>query len=632
LKRIYRIALILLTLQVATAQPPPTASLQGVVIKAGSNDPVSKVTLELRGGAQPYTITTGIDGRFLLRNLPGGVYQLFASRDGYVPMEYGQRWSDGPGVPIRIAPGQQVGNIQIAMMATASISGRITDESGQPMVNAQVQALSSSFQGELRILIPVQQVRTNELGEYRLYWLTPGRYYLNVIFPGWPNNGQLIVSANPSRGGVTGTYTSTSQSRPVIGQSGISGPSAAANSANDIGPIFYPSTPDRQLAQPVDVKSGGEYRGMDIHLVPIRKYNVCGVIVVSGYTPPPRAGGAAPPLPPPPPPPPAPARAPIPDPCSTGQPSPSLVNAQLGGGSVQLAPLDIELRSALSDSGNRYNGAVEQGTGKFMIRNVLPGTYDLSTFIGGMGAAATVDVRDHDVENLLLTLSPGNPLPTHVTIEGADPKLQSALQNLTMVIGSDPPSQGTSPNAGVSDTGTFVIPNVGPKDNRVYVLPLLNSPVTPGTASVPPALQNAYVKSAKLGGREVLNTGLHFAGEAGVTLEIVIGSNPGIITGRVVTEQNQPSPGVFVTLIPDVVSARLFRTDMYKTSSTDASGQFAVKGLPPGDYKVFAWEGWQRDAWLDPDFFKPYQDRGRSIHVDEGVSASLPEPLTLIHP
>ncbi|HLQ78267.1 MAG TPA: carboxypeptidase-like regulatory domain-containing protein, partial [Terriglobia bacterium] len=508
-------------------------------------------------------------------------------------------------------------------------SARITDASGQPMANAQVQALSSSFQGELRILVPVQQVRTNEFGEYRLYWLRPGRYYIDVVFPGWPSTGQLIVSANPTvnNTGTPGTYTSTSQSRPVIGQSAISGAAAANSAANDIGPIFFPSTPDRQSALPVDVKAGGEYRGMDIHVVPIRKFNVCGVVVVSGVAP--RAvnnagavRGNIVPVP----------LNPIPDPCSTGQPSPSLANAGVGGGSVQLAPLDIELRSALSDSGNRYNSGVDGNTGKFIIRNVLPGTYDLSTFISGMGTAALVEVRDHDVDNLVLTLSPGNPLPTHVVVEGSDPKITAAMQNMTIVIGSDPPSQGTSPNSGVSNTGTFVIANVGPKDTRVYVLPLLNSPVTPGTPNVPDALKNAYVKSAKLGDKEVLNSGLRFGGETGVSLEIVIGSNPGVLTGRVVDDRNQPSSGVFVTLIPEIATARLFRTDMYKTSSTDTSGQFEVRGLPPGDYRAFAWEGWERNAWLDPDFFKPYQDKGRVIHVDEGKTANITDPLALIHP
>jgi hypothetical protein len=201
---------------------------------------------------------------------------------------------------------------------------------------------------------------------------------------------------------------------------------------------------------------------------------------------------------------------------------------------------------------------------------------------------------------------------------------------MTIVIGSDPPSQGTSPASGVSATGSFTIEHVRPEDQRVYVIPLLNSPVTPGTPNVPEALQNVYVKSARLGGVDVLNTGLRFNGETDKTLEIVLGTNAGSLTGRVEDDRKQPAASVFVTLIPDIGTARLFRTDMYKTTSTDSNGVFEIKGLPPGDYKVFALEGFEKDAWLDPTFFKPYEDRGISVRVSEGKLQPLPGPLTAI--
>src|SRR6185503_6523270 len=88
-------------------------------------------------------------------------------------------------------------------------------------------------------------------------------------------------------------------------------------------------------------------------------------------------------------------------------------------GTVQLTPLDVELRPSLNATGNRYNATVDGATGQFVIRNVLPGLYDLATFISNMDAATTVDVRNRDVENVSINLSPGFPLPTKVTVEGA---------------------------------------------------------------------------------------------------------------------------------------------------------------------------------------------------------------------
>jgi hypothetical protein len=297
-------------------------------------------------------------------------------------------------------------------------------------------------------------------------------------------------------------------------------------------------------------------------------------------------------------------------------------------GTVQLAPLDVELRSALNAAGNRYNGVVDGTTGQFVIRNVLPGLYNLATFISNMDAATTVDVRNRDMENVTLTLSPGFPLPTRITMEGDAPgaKLPGGM---TMLIGSSPPTQGTSPNQPVDTGGSFSIPNVGTDDTRVYVLPFLTTPVAP-PLNIPDTLQGVYVKSAKLGGVDVLNTGFRFAGEPDRVLEIVLARNAGSLVGRVEDERKQPSSGVFVTLIPNISTARLYRTDMYKTTSTDEEGQFEVKGLPPGQYKIFALEGFEKDAWVDPDFFKPYEDRGLVINVGEGKVFNLEGPLSVV--
>jgi len=200
---------------------------------------------------------------------------------------------------------------------------------------------------------------------------------------------------------------------------------------------------------------------------------------------------------------------------------------------------------------------------------------------------------------------------------------------MTLLIGSSPPTQGTSPNQPVDPKGTFSIPNVGTDDTRVYVLPMLTTPVAP-PLNIPESLQGVYVKSAKLGGVDVLNTGFRFAGEPDKVLEIVLAKNAGSLAGRVEDERNQPVAAVFVTLIPDTPTARLYRTDMYKTTSTDADGRFTIKGLPPGDYKLFALEGFEKDAWLDPDFFKPYENRGRAIKVGEGKLFTIDTPLTVV--
>jgi hypothetical protein len=65
---------------------------------------------------------------------------------------------------------------------------------------------------------------------------------------------------------------------------------------------------------------------------------------------------------------------------------------------------------------------------------------------------------------------------------------------------------------------------------------------------------------------------------------------------------------------------------MFRVSSTDRAGRFQIKGLPPGDYKVFAWEGLDKDAWLDPDFVRN-ESRGQSVHIEEGKTQGVDIPI-----
>jgi hypothetical protein len=55
----------------------------------------------------------------------------------------------------------------------------------------------------------------------------------------------------------------------------------------------------------------------------------------------------------------------------------------------------------------------------------------------------------------------------------------------------------------------------------------------------------------------------------------------------------------------------------------DSGGRFTISGVPPGDYKLFAWDEIDRGAYLDPDFLQPYEDFGKAVRVEEGSNVTL---------
>jgi hypothetical protein len=97
-------------------------------------------------------------------------------------------------------------------------------------------------------------------------------------------------------------------------------------------------------------------------------------------------------------------------------------------------------------------------------------------------------------------------------------------------------------------------------------------------------------------------------------LEIVLSPDGGRVDGRVLQEQ-RPVGGAWVVLAPD--PPRRDREEMYSMKATDALGRFSLLGLPPGDFKLFAWEPVPGTNYTDPDFLKGFEDRGTPVHIEE---------------
>src|SRR5437016_2337750 len=136
------IAFIALAVQIGLPIRQPEASIEGVVSKLGTGEPLANANVQLNPentqGAHR-TSKSDRNGRFVFENVVPGNYRLIATYEGgYVPAEYGQRSPTEQGTIFEIAAGQNMTGVQLALSPTGSISGRVYDKNGEPVANAQV--------------------------------------------------------------------------------------------------------------------------------------------------------------------------------------------------------------------------------------------------------------------------------------------------------------------------------------------------------------------------------------------------------------------------------------------------------------------------------------------------------------
>lgn len=56
---------------------------------------------------------------------------------------------------------------------------------------------------------------------------------------------------------------------------------------------------------------------------------------------------------------------------------------------------------------------------------------------------------------------------------------------------------------------------------------------------------------------------------------------------------------------------------LFKSVSTDQYGHFDLHGLAPGKYRLFSWDGVEKDEWEDTDFLKESEEKGVTIEVKD---------------
>jgi protocatechuate 3,4-dioxygenase beta subunit len=540
-------------------QTPERAILEGIVTKAGTNEPVPRasivVTMIQGQVSDVQTATTDNSGRFTVRNLTPGSHRVFATRDGFARTEHGQRGTR-PGTPVDLLAGETKRNINLSLAPMGVISGRVVDADGKPMRGAFVRVSRGTYnQGELS-LNSVQRRQTNDLGEFRFFNLEPGPYYLQALpayAPTIEGDAYVIPSttAPDSLGGEPSIRLSLAD---ALTQGVVS---AVAFEDETYLTVYYPGTTDQAAALPIDLKPGAVFSGVEFRPVKTRTFHVRGRVISS----------------------------------VTGQPDPSFT-----------VGLSLPYYGTDQRGGSSRNA---DGTFDFQVP---PGMYVLSgqkarqsTQEQDMYARMTIEVGDKDIDGITLSLNPSFSMSGRVTIEGRpsganDPNYARALFTLTGL--------GARPS---DATGSFNYPTVRPGEIRFLLL------------RPPPGM---YYKAARLGTREVLDSGFELTSQPTDLLEVILSPNAATITVTVVDENQKPVQGATAAILTSDL-ARRKRQDLNKSVVSNTAGQVTFDGLAPGEYKVFAWEDIAPGAWQNPETIRTYDSRGQNVRLLENSKENI---------
>jgi Carboxypeptidase regulatory-like domain len=545
-------ALLALAFFVQAAQAQSPGSIEGVVVRLGASTPVVRARVSI-SNAQTLTDESG---RFSFPNLQPGSYRISAAHNSYIPGQSGGRRA----AEVTLGPGQAIKDIVLALVPKGAISGRVFDRNGDSVTNATVQALKHVYQDGRRILVPVDSARTNDRGEYRLFWLAPGPYVISTA-------PQESACASAPCSVLLDRLEVASGPAPVTGGTvRLDGRIAVRvpNGGETALPVYFPGTTDASAASPIDVPPGVDFTGVDVMITETRAVRVLGR-VVNGLT---------------------------------GQPIPAW-----GGASLTLVP-----RRGTVATGSSQRAFISN-TGTFEFRHMAPGSYDLvatmSSAAGRLAASMPIEVSSADIDHVTLVLQPLLSITGKVSIENlqADPTIN--LSGVRLELRREP----------YTPELLVVLPTVAP--DGTFTL----SGVTPGEYRL--KVENrgfkGYVKSARFGVIDALNTPFQINGPG--QFEILLSPNSGSVDAIVLDEMQKPFSNATVVLVPD--PPRRHRLDLYDAGASNAFGRVGFEGLTPGDYRIFAWDDVPTEAWEDPDFIRLYEDRGRPVRISEGSSGNI---------
>ena len=225
--------------------------IQGRVFAEEGGSPLSKATLFLRSKTappqdQPRTVRTDSQGEYTFRDLEAGQYILRATSSGYIPRNYGQKSSysfrrEDVGTSLSVGAGQVLDGVDFHLIRGGVVEGRIVDQDKEPVERVAVRLNAYRSLGGQGRLLPFGQDETDDRGQFRIFGVPPGNYYLRV------------------------------SPRPLFGD--------PRREIRSFAPTYYPGALRVEEAASIEVTAGEEVGGFNITVIEAFSYSVSGRVL-----------------------------------------------------------------------------------------------------------------------------------------------------------------------------------------------------------------------------------------------------------------------------------------------------------------------------------------------------------------
>ena len=547
-----------------------TGRIRGRVLSSDTGTPVRRAQVRLSGpevGAK--TAMTDANGLYEFRELPAGRFNINATKSGFVTVQYGQTRPFESGKAIELGEAQALDKADIQMPRGSVISGRIVDEFGDAVPDATVTALRSTWSNGRRRLQPTgRTAQTNDLGQYRLFGLPPGEYYISASLVG--ASMMAVEMALSASGGGTG-------STPTSGYA----------------PTYYPGTTSGGEAQRVGINIGQEAQSTDFALIPVRLARISGTVM-----------------------------------SSEGKPMEgTMVNAVARNADVA-GPMFGLGNSARTDRNGRFTingvppGDYTLQTRGMQVVTASEGRTMVFTMMGdGAGSdgsevgSVPLSVSGEDITNVVVVTSKGGTATGAVIFEGGTkPENAAPMRVMASAYDAEGPAMMAGGSAPVKADGTFELKGLaGGRIIRIGNVPT-----------------GWTLKAVRLNGQDITDTGAEFKpGDAVTGLDVVLTPRPTQLSGTVTGAGGaQVKDYTVVVFSDDQQRWTLPQTRWVAGVRPDQDGRFQVRNLPPGSYYAVAVDYIEQGAWGDPDMLIRFRDVATTFSLREGEAKTLDLKIT----